>query len=144
MNNFNYNSFTKLIYSSYLHCHRIKVLSSHTSSAIGVSYLNILTRSSDWIFNPMCCTDSKYFTMKKCWISRAIKDIIYYIYITEKKIYIDIYYNQIPAKTNYAGVFLVMTWIVVALEFEFSREFSSSSGIWRQFKKNIKTYFRQA
>ena len=53
MNHFTYNSFTELIYLSYLHCHRIKVLSSHTFSAIGISYLNMLTRSSDWIFNPM-------------------------------------------------------------------------------------------
>ena len=53
MNHLTYNSFTELIYLSYLHCHRIKVLKFYKFSAIGISYLNVLTRSSDWIFNPM-------------------------------------------------------------------------------------------
>ena len=30
---------------SYLHCHRIEVLSSHTFSTSGISYLNMVTRS---------------------------------------------------------------------------------------------------
>ena len=41
----------KLIYK-YI-SHRIKVLFPHTSSAYGITYLNKLTRSSDWILNPM-------------------------------------------------------------------------------------------
>ena len=48
LNNFIYNSLTKLVYVSYLHYHIINVLSSHTFSAIGISYLNMLTRSSDF------------------------------------------------------------------------------------------------
>ena len=38
---------------SYLHRHIIKDLPSHTFSAFGISYLNSLTRSCDWIFNTM-------------------------------------------------------------------------------------------
>ena len=41
------------------HCHRIKVLSSHTFSAFGNSYLNLLTSSYDSIFNSMRYTGSE-------------------------------------------------------------------------------------
>ena len=47
---FNSSCYTGL---SYLHCHRIKVLSPHTISAFGISYLNMLARASDWLFNPI-------------------------------------------------------------------------------------------
>ena len=42
-----------LFYLSYLHCHRIKILSSHTFSTFGISCLNMVIRSLEWIFNPM-------------------------------------------------------------------------------------------
>ena len=58
LNHFTYNSFTELLYLSYLHWYRIKVLSYLTYSTFGISHLNMLTRSSDWIFNPMRYADN--------------------------------------------------------------------------------------
>ena len=60
MNNFTYNSFTELFYLSYLDCHRIKVLFARTFSVFGISDMNMFTRSSDLIFNPMRYTDIIY------------------------------------------------------------------------------------
>ena len=46
-------SLNLFFYLSYLYYHRIKVLSSNTFLAFGISCLKMFTRSSDWIFNPM-------------------------------------------------------------------------------------------
>ena len=46
----------------YLHCLRIKVLSSRIFSAFGISYLNMFSRSSDLNFNPMRYTGTYIFT----------------------------------------------------------------------------------
>ena len=54
-------SLNLLFYISYLHCHKNKVLPFYTFSASGISYLKMLTRSSEWIFNPMRYTGKKYF-----------------------------------------------------------------------------------
>ena len=62
LNHLIHKSFTELIYLSYLYCHIIKVLSSHTFLAFGISYLKMLTRSSDWIFNRMRYTSLFMYT----------------------------------------------------------------------------------
>ena len=72
MNNFSHNNFTELslfimaiqiVYLPYLDCLRIKVLSYHTFLAFGISCLKMLTRSSDWIFNPKRFTGLLYSCM---------------------------------------------------------------------------------
>ena len=69
LNNFTYDNFTELLNLSYLHCHRIKVLSSHTFSAFGISYLSMLTRLSD--FNSIRC--SGYSTYQShFWASKSL------------------------------------------------------------------------
>ena len=63
LNHFTYVSFTELICLSYLHFHIIKVLSSHIFLVFIISYLNMLTRSSYWIFNPMRYTGNSLFNV---------------------------------------------------------------------------------
>ena len=43
----------------------LRFFSSHTFSAFGMSYLNMFTRSSDWIFNPMRYTGYEYAKQTK-------------------------------------------------------------------------------